>query len=429
MSRGSDEERITGSNADIEWNLNVSLHDAQREIWEDDHRFQVVAAGRRFGKTMLAGVKAIAAAAAKPDAEVMWVSPSHAQSREAMRWIAKQIPKPYRSINHTMGEIHLASGGRIQFRSAERYDNIRGVGLDLAVIDEAAFVPQAVWTQVLRPALADRRGRAFFISTFSGENWFYEMWRAAHQPKYKEWRPFKFVSTDSPFFPPAELEESRRTMAKEEFEQEYLCSPISFKGAVFDSHALVAAIEAGENYTLGTEPHPHLGGVDWGWQVTAVELCFETQGGLVVWDYEELFLQVGLEERCERLCDLAYNFGIVAYFTDQADPSANYALAQSLHRRGLSTFVQPVPFNAYKIPGIRARSMFLHQGREILTPRCPQAIIDSRAYKIDPVTDKPAKGNDHTVDAMTAFYACKIDALGEAPGMDLDEEETNGVAA
>jgi len=56
------------------WVLDLTLHPGQREVWESPARFKVVAAGRRFGKTMLAAAKAIEVAASKPDAVVTWVS-------------------------------------------------------------------------------------------------------------------------------------------------------------------------------------------------------------------------------------------------------------------------------------------------------------------------------------------------------------------
>jgi len=44
------------------------------------------------------------------------------------------------------------------------------------VIDEAAYVDEAAWTEALRPALTDRRGSALLISTPNGLNWFHAAW-------------------------------------------------------------------------------------------------------------------------------------------------------------------------------------------------------------------------------------------------------------
>ena len=42
----------------------------------------------------------------------------------------------------------------IAIRSAHNPDNLRGDGLDLAIIDEAAYMPATIWHDVLRPMLA-----------------------------------------------------------------------------------------------------------------------------------------------------------------------------------------------------------------------------------------------------------------------------------
>src|SRR5450756_2667291 len=59
--------------------------------------------------------------------------------------------------------IELARGGTIALRGADNYDGLRGDGLDFLVLDEYATMAPEAWNQVLRPALADRRGRALFI--------------------------------------------------------------------------------------------------------------------------------------------------------------------------------------------------------------------------------------------------------------------------
>jgi hypothetical protein len=52
-------------------------------------------------------------------------------------------------------------------------------GLDFVVLDEAAFMEQSVWLQIVRPMLLERRGGALFLSTPFGRNWFWELSRLA----------------------------------------------------------------------------------------------------------------------------------------------------------------------------------------------------------------------------------------------------------
>ena len=58
---------------------------------------------------------------------------------------------------------------------------MRGRSLDLACMDEAAYLTESLWTEVLRPALSDRQGTALFTTTPAGTvaSWFADLWEAA----------------------------------------------------------------------------------------------------------------------------------------------------------------------------------------------------------------------------------------------------------
>jgi len=64
----------------------------------------------------------------------------------------------------------LTAGGIIALRGADNYDSLRGNGLDFVVLDEFASMSPEAWTEVLRPSLADKHGRALFIGTPRGLN-------------------------------------------------------------------------------------------------------------------------------------------------------------------------------------------------------------------------------------------------------------------
>jgi len=70
----------------------------------------------------------------------------------------------------------LPGGGPIAIKSADAPESLRGEGLDLLVLDEAAYILPDVWDAALRPALSDRKGGAIFISTPAGYNWFHEVY-------------------------------------------------------------------------------------------------------------------------------------------------------------------------------------------------------------------------------------------------------------
>ena len=73
--------------------------------------------------------------------------------------------------------VNFPDGGFIAVKSADNPQRLRGEGLDFLVMDEAAFVKEETWTEVLRPTLTEEKGSALFISTPRGmNNWFYRLW-------------------------------------------------------------------------------------------------------------------------------------------------------------------------------------------------------------------------------------------------------------
>lgn len=413
MARGPGDEKILAGGVGARWRFELEMHPAQQEIFQNPARFKVVAAGRRFGKTILGSAEILVAATAKPDANVWWVAPSHAQTRIAMRQIARVVPAEHREINRTLGEIYLSNGGRIALKSAERPDNLRGEGLDLVVVDEAAFVPRDAWTQAIRPALSDRQGKALLISTFDGENWFWDLYRDAIDPENTEWEGWKLPTSANPYIPAEEIEEARRNLPKEVFGQEYLASPLAFHGAVFDAESLELGWDKGKSVVKPPNAAVE-GGIDWGHRETAFMLNFQTPNGDVVWFEEHVYKKIELTERCEDIARICVQHNVQTLYTDAAGPTENYALGKILDRTpNCRTVIQPIPFNVWKMPSIMARNFYLENEREVLAPGVRQFYADSKAYRYDEAGEKPLKGKDHTVDAATAFYASRVYELGD----------------
>jgi hypothetical protein len=435
MPRKAAEDSVTDRGVDT-WVLELDLHPAQKEVWNSPARFKVVAAGRRFGKSLLAAAKCIEKAASKPDAVVMWVSPSHDQSRIGFNMVKRALPRSACEVNKTLSEIYLSTGGTILFRSTERWDNLRGHGLDFVVLDEAAKIEEQAWTAVIRPALADRRGEAMLIGTFNGQNWFYDLWRRAQDPDNKEWAAFKFVTADNPYIDPSEIEEFQRNNPKEVFEQEFMSSPLAYAGAVFDGVRLDEAWEAGKAWT--GMPHSirmQVGsgqqlikpvteaGLDWGDFETALMVAFEN-GETVTWVEERIYQRVELGEKLDDIMQAITYWSIQAIYADAAGATENRALAKRIEDAGIDCIVQPVPFQTYKKSAILTRKWYLEQGLEVVTAGCPGFIMDSKGYHWDPRKgagdEAPAKSRDHTVDAASAFYAPRSYNVG------ITEETTSG---
>ena len=159
--------------------------------------------------------------------------------------------------------IVMPNGGSVQVRSADDPDSLRGEGLDFVVMDECAFMKEVAWTEAIRPALSDRQGRALFISTPKGRNWFWKLYQRCGYDS--EWQAWKYPTVANPYIEPAEVDAAKDELPELIFEQEYLAEFLENEGAVFRN---IAACMGAIPCTLPLEHRGHnlVVGVDWGKQ-------------------------------------------------------------------------------------------------------------------------------------------------------------------
>lgn len=209
------------------------LHPKQDEIRRHAARFKVVSCGRRFGKTMMAVALIFACAAAGGAA--WWVGPTSREAKIGWRYLrAMAVKVPGAEIKESTKEIAFPGGGWLAVLSAESA-TLRGEGLDLVVIDEAAFLQdlRRVWNYDLRAALSDRKGRAVFISSPDGRNYFYELFRRGQDADYPEWMSWQATSYDNPFLDASEIDAAKAELPDWVFRQEYMAEFLSFAGKVY----------------------------------------------------------------------------------------------------------------------------------------------------------------------------------------------------
>jgi hypothetical protein len=231
-----------------------------------------------------------------------WVSPVYSQSTDVWHELVN-IFKPLGVwCEIIVGErnIHLPNGGYIGVRSAHNYQNLRGTGLDFAVLDEAAFHHPDVWGSVVRPMLLERKGGALFLSTPYGRNWFWDLFVLGKDPHEPDWKSWQFTSYESPIISNQELDDIRRTTPQRTFEEEYLAEFKADGGAVFRGVDKVCTAQPREPYQGN-----FVFGVDWGRDVDFTVVS--------VWDVDtmqEVFIdrynQIGWEQQRGRI-QILYN--------------------------------------------------------------------------------------------------------------------------
>lgn len=138
-----------------------------------------------------------------------------------------------KNCNYSENFITLKNGSEIIFRSAEKYDNIRGLTMDYGVIDEAAFCKDEAWKEAIRPVFMVRGRKICIISTPKGKNWFYELFQLAQSADYPQYVNYTGSSFDTPYIAREEIIDAKRTLPEKVFQQEYLAQFIDSGGEVF----------------------------------------------------------------------------------------------------------------------------------------------------------------------------------------------------
>lgn len=211
----------------------MPLTPTQKTISDDESRFKVVVAGRRFGKSYLS-LNEMAKYARYPNRNIYYIAPTWRQSKNIIwddlkerlakvRWLKK--------VNESDLTVTLINNTKISLRSAENFDSMRGVSLDFAVLDECAFMKKEVFTEVVRPALSDRQGSAMFITTPKGRNWVYDMWQGAKTQA--DWSAFQFTTLDGGQVLPEEIDAARNDMDDKTFRQEYEATFETYAGIIY----------------------------------------------------------------------------------------------------------------------------------------------------------------------------------------------------
>jgi hypothetical protein len=196
-------------------------HPAQKQVIECDSRFIVMMAGRRFGKSLISQTISIDTAVNKK--RVAYITPTYQLGKIFFKEIVDLLPLEIYSKNESDLVITFITGGSIRFFTGERLDNLRGLKFHLAVIDEASFIPNLEdgWLNSIRPTLTDYKGKAIFLSTPKGKNYFFSLFSKAEP----DWQSFKFTTYDNPYIDPNEIDDARKQLPEVVFEQEYMANP------------------------------------------------------------------------------------------------------------------------------------------------------------------------------------------------------------
>ena len=194
-------------------------------LHNSDKRWRVVVAHRRAGKTVACVNNLIrdAVRAKTNDFRGAYIAPFYKQAKSVAWDYFKYFTRVIDGITVNESELRIdfRNGARIQLYGADNADALRGLYLDSIVCDEYGDWRSNVFQYVIRPALADRQGKAIIIGTPKGRNQFWEVYDRA--TKNDEWLALKVSADTSGILPKSEMDSLMQELSEDAWRQEMLC--------------------------------------------------------------------------------------------------------------------------------------------------------------------------------------------------------------
>ncbi len=222
-------------------------------------RFNVIVCHRRFGKTVLTLNEMVDRGLSNTlkNPQYAYIAPTYGQAKRVAWDMLKEVTKNIPGVTYNEAELrvdiprpHLRDKIRFLLLGAENPGTLRGIYLDGVILDEYAEMDPVIWSQVIRPALSDRKGWAIFIGTPKGQNGFYEIYQQACQQE--DWFSAVYKASQSNVIEVSELEAAKAIMSPEEYDQEYECS---FSAALVGAYYGKAIQELEETGKVSPVPH------------------------------------------------------------------------------------------------------------------------------------------------------------------------------
>mgnify|MGYP006421578655 CR=1 FL=1 len=252
----------------------VGMHEGQRKVVKSPARFKVVAAGRRYGKTAVAVLTALAALF-QPNRRIWIVGPEYTHVEKVFQELyyilvvqlkvaGKDVPNSAARKSKGDYYIELPWGSIVEGKSGTNPDSMAGEALDLVIFDEAGLEPNldTIWNQMLRPTLGDKQGSGLFISTVRGKNDFYKLFKLGELGRrqeeglarvkskdndFRDWASWSMPTYVNPFIPSEEYHNAKKEALMKGkyllFKQEYDADFESVSDASFPEFKATTANE------------------------------------------------------------------------------------------------------------------------------------------------------------------------------------------
>ena len=218
----------------------TGLHPGQQRVVDmvkGPAKYCTVLAPRQTGKSYISQQVALYWAINNPDARIFWTSPTYQQAQRPFEEIYDGIFKSgiLKAANKSEMRLTFVNGSTIQFKSVEVPKNLRGFTATHMICDEAAYYPEDVWNQVLKPIVLVKGLKVCFVSTPRGVNWYKTMYDLGQSEEHPDYASCRMYYEENPFVDMEEIQEAKRTLPEHIFATEYEASFVESGQTVFSN--------------------------------------------------------------------------------------------------------------------------------------------------------------------------------------------------
>ncbi len=294
----------------MEVKIDYSPRPWAEEFHEDKHRWKILVLHRRAGKTIACLNHLQRDATTIGNSRFGYIAPTYKQAKNVAWDYMKRFARPIPGTKFNEAELRVdyPNGSRITLFGADNPDSLRGVALWGVVFDEYSQQPSNIFSEIIRPALADNKGYGIWIGTPKGKNDFWRLYdEASNDP---DWYAVKLGAAESRLIDIDELIDAKKQMSEDEYLQEFECSfEASIKGAYY-AQQLSKAREDGRITDVPYDPYLKVHTWwDLGVADSTVILFFQNHGPQ--WRMIDVYEQSGegLSHYLEVLKKKKYNYG------------------------------------------------------------------------------------------------------------------------
>jgi len=216
------------------------IHNGQQRVIDmilGPAKFCTCVAPRQTGKSYISQQIVLFWAMNSPNERIFWIAPTYQQCTKPFEEIYDGIYKSgaIKSANKSELRLTFKNGSTIQFKSIERPQNLRGFTATKMLCDEAAYYPDDVWSQVLKPINLIHSTKVLFVSTPAGLNWFKTMYDMGMSSEHPDYASCRMNYEENPFVDLSEIEEARATLPEHIYAAEYEGSFVESGRTVFSN--------------------------------------------------------------------------------------------------------------------------------------------------------------------------------------------------